>query len=139
MRGIDSGVLPVMQKGRAVGVITDRDICLALAERDRRPSEVTVGEAMSRGVLTCVEQDGVRETLATMRARRVRRLPVIDTAGRLCGILSINDVIRHTEQAGDGQAVSYEDTVKTLQHICEHRYPAAPAKPADVTELARFL
>jgi signal-transduction protein with cAMP-binding, CBS, and nucleotidyltransferase domain len=124
---------------RWLGVITDRDICLALAQSDRRPSEVFVAEAMSRGALICRGEDGVREALSTMRARRVRRLPVVDAAGKLCGILSINDVIRHTEQAGDGQAISYEDTVKTLQDICEHRYPVAPAKPADVTELARFV
>jgi CBS domain-containing protein len=139
MRGIDSGMLPVVRNGETLGVITDRDISLALADCDRRPSEISVGDAMSRGVLTCREDDDVGKNLATMRARRVRRLPVVTTAGKLCGILSINDVVRHTEQAGDGQAISYEDTIKTLQHICEHRYPVAPEKPTDVTELARFV
>lgn len=137
MRSIDSGVLPVLDHGQVAGVITDRDICIALTEHDRRGSEVRVAEVMSRGAWTCSETDSVRKALATMRAKRVRRLPVLDSNGGLAGILSINDVLRHAAKTGDGPGVSSEEALETLQRIGEHRYPAAPAPPADVTELAR--
>jgi hypothetical protein len=74
-----------------------------------------------------------------MKAKRVRRLPVLDAQRGLRGILSMNDVLLHAEPSGDGQAVSYEDAVRTLQSICEHRYPVPQKKPADVTELARYV
>lgn len=89
-----------------------------------------VSEAMS-------PETDVRRALAPMKEKRVRRLPVLDGGEQLVGMVSINDVILHSEAAGDGTAVSYEDIVKTLQRICEHSYPIPPARPADVTELAR--
>jgi CBS domain-containing protein len=137
MREMDTGILPVLENDRIVGVITDRDIALALAERDRRPSEAQVAGAMSRGALTCRAEDGIAKALATMRSRRVRRLPVVDIFGQVVGMLSMNDVLLHTQPAGDGQAVAYEDTVETLQRISEHRYPVPAPQPDDVTELAR--
>ena len=139
MREIDTGILPVVESDRLVGVVTDRDIALTLAEQDRRPSGTHVATAMSRGALTCAPEDSVAQALATMRARRVRRLPVVDSYGQVIGILSMNDVILHTQPAGNGQAVSYEDTIETLQRISEHRYPVPAPQPADVTELARCL
>ncbi len=139
LRSIDSGVLPVVSEGRVVGVITDRDICIALTENDRRPSEMTVGEAMSRSVAACRPEAHVRRALAMMREKRVRRLPVVDAEGNLSGILSLNDAIRQADAGGEATGVSHSDVVHTLQKIGERRYPAsAPALP-DVTELIRAL
>lgn len=137
MRSIDAGILPVISGGKTIGVVTDRDIAVALGEADRRPSEMKVSEAMSRTLYSCSPDTDVRRALAPMKEKRVRRLPVLDEGGQLVGIVSINDVILHSEAAGDGWAVSYDEIVNTLQHICAHRYPIPPAKPADVTELAR--
>lgn len=139
MREIDSGVLPVVEQGRLIRVITDRDICLALAERDCSASEMTVAQSMSRTVHFARDEEGAHQALARMRQWRVRRLPVINADERLVGILSMNDIILHAEPLGDGQAVCYEDAVRTLKRICEHRYPIQPPGLADVTELAHSL
>lgn len=139
LRHIDSGILPVVAGGRTVGVITDRDICVALAEQDRLPSQMRVAEAMSRTVCSCRPEANVRAALAMMREKRLRRLPVIDAEGGLTGILSINDVILRAEETGETTGVSYADVAHTLQSICEHRYPVPAALPADVTALIQAL
>ncbi len=93
----DCGVVPVVDDGlRVAGVITDRDICMAAATRHRRPEELTAGQVMSGRVHTVRPDADVRDALELMRAHRVRRLPVTDDQGVLCGMLSITDVIRRT-------------------------------------------
>lgn len=138
MRQVDCGILPVLRKGKPVGVVTDRDVCLALAERDCRPGELPVGDAMSRCLWACREDDDVQTALDTMRARRVRRLPVLDATGDLRGILSMNDVAREARPGVDG-GVTEEDALRALQAIGEHRYPAGKEDNVDVTALSRFV
>lgn len=121
----DCGCAPVMNPDdcRVIGMITDRDICIAVATKHRSASEITVGEVFSGNLYACNPCDEIREALKTMRAERVRRLPVISENGTLEGILSINDVVRHAE--GDRgrkmPELSYEDVVNTLKEICGHR------------------
>jgi CBS-domain-containing membrane protein len=78
--------------------------------------DVTVGN-----VSTCAPDEDANVALQTMKAQRVRRLPVVDAGGRLKGILSLNDVIMH---AG---AASPTDIVSTMARIGEHRRPRAVA------------
>jgi len=73
---------------------------------------------------TCLPDDDVVAALETMKAQKVRRLPVVDAEGRLKGILSLNDVVTHA-----GAATSNE-IVTTLTSICEPRRPAAVAGAA---------
>jgi CBS domain-containing protein len=80
------GFLPVLnEQAKVVGVITDRDICMALGTRGVLSGEVTVGEAMSRSVYFCAPEDDVHVALRTMREEHVRRLPVITKEGRSWG------------------------------------------------------
>jgi CBS domain-containing protein len=89
----DCGVVPVADEhGRVVGVITDRDICIAAATRARVEGEIPVRDVISKVVYTCAASDDVRQALETMRLRKVRRLPVVDHAGRLAGIVSVHDI-----------------------------------------------
>ncbi|HKD11519.1 MAG TPA: CBS domain-containing protein, partial [Thermoanaerobaculia bacterium] len=92
MREAGCGILPVLEQGRLIGVVTDRDICLDLAERDKPASEIEVSDAMSWRVYFCNQNDRISQALETMTIKQVRRLPVADDDGRLCGILSIDDV-----------------------------------------------
>jgi CBS domain-containing protein len=89
----DCGAVPVTdERGHVVGMITDRDICIAGATRARAEGEILVQDVISKVVYTCAASDDVRQALETMRLRKVRRLPVVDQSGRLAGIVSVHDI-----------------------------------------------
>jgi len=123
----DCGVLPVVDHGRVQGVVTDRDICMALFLKGGRPSEITVAEVIHGKVHSCSPEDDVSGALALMRENGVRRLPVIED-GALRGMLSINDVVLTAGEAaaGDPQRPAYPELLATLQALCAHR-PMATA------------
>ena len=116
----DCGILPVVDDGELVGVVTDRDMYIALATRNARAAEVRVGAVASRKIATCGLDDQIETALATMRRARVRRLPVVGADGSLLGMLSINDILL---AAGANKPVRNEDVVNTLQAICGHPEP----------------
>lgn len=116
----DCGILPVVADGKLVGVVTDRDMFIALATRNKRASELTVGEVATRQVLTCRPDDDVHGVLAVMKAHRVRRIPVEGFGGRVLGIVSMNDLAL---AAGPRKAVRDEDVMGTYQAICAHHHP----------------
>ena len=124
----DCGVLPVVDdKDRVVGILTDRDVCLALATKNRLASEITALEVMSPHVFACGPDDDVSKALGTMRQRLVRRLPVVDDAGKLVGILSIDDVIIHAGPASTTPAgVTYADAFRTMRAVCGTRVTHPP-------------
>jgi len=119
----DCGTLPVViDGGRVVGMITDRDIAMSLGMRGLPASHVLVNETMSKALYACSPEDDIHTALKTMRRARVRRLPVIDEEGKLQGILSMNDVALHAQHL-DGRkdaGLAYEDVVNTFKAICEH-------------------
>lgn len=117
----DCGILPVVKDGALVGVVTDRDMYIALATRNARASRMAIDSVAARQVATCAPEDDLRAALATMRQARVRRLPVVGFGGTVMGILSMNDIVR---VADDGDGVSSEAIVKTLQAICAHHHAA---------------
>jgi CBS domain-containing protein len=102
MRDIDSGVLPVAERDRLVGMITDRDIAIRAVGAGKGP-ETAVGEVMSRQVLFCFDDQDLDHIARSMGEARVRRLPVVDRESNLVGILSLSDVaLRHAPQAAAG-------------------------------------
>lgn len=118
----DCGILPVVDdSGNVVGLITDRDIAIALGTRNQPASEITVREVTSGVVYPCALEDDIYTALSVMQRERVRRLPVLDRDRRLTGILSLNDIALHSEK-GDRKAseLSYEDVVTTLKAVCAH-------------------
>jgi CBS domain-containing protein len=124
----DCGVLPIIKDGRKViGLITDRDVCMAAAMSDRSPSGISVEEVMTGLVYAVSPEDNIDQALQLMQQHRIRRLPVINADGELEGILSMNDVVLHSK-APDGEAgdsIDYSDVVRTYQAICQHPVPAA--------------
>ena len=117
----DCGILPVVDEGELVGVVTDRDLYIALATQNARASHLRVGAVASKMLATCTPEDDVHAALTTMKQARVRRLPVVGFGGTVLGILSINDILL---SAGAGKPVDNEDVVETLQAICGHHHPA---------------
>ena len=116
----DCGILPVVEKGTLVGVVTDRDMYIALATRNKLASEVRVSEVARRSVLTCEPEEDVHAALATMKQARVRRLPIVGFGGTVLGIISMNDILL---AAGPRKPVRSEEIVDTFQAICAHHHP----------------
>lgn len=116
----DCGVVPVVDNGQVIGVITDRDICIATGSKNREPSMITVSEVMTRRVYSCQPDADIREALQIMRKKQVRRLPVIDAKGKLCGILSLNDIAIKARDAAKPEELSADDVERTLEEICRH-------------------
>jgi CBS domain-containing protein len=120
----DCGVIPVVDGNqKVVGVITDRDICMAVAMNNRFASEIAVGEVISGEVFACSPDDEVSQALATMQRRQVLRLPVVNQDGTLQGILSMNDIVSRAEDGREsmGDGISYAEVVNTRKVIGEHR------------------
>src|SRR5688572_11242280 len=90
----DCGVVPVVDaEKRIVGVITDRDIAIAAATRNRRTSSIKAGEMTLRPVKTCFIEDDVKDALKRMRKYKIRRLCVINQEKQLHGIISLSDIL----------------------------------------------
>jgi CBS domain-containing protein len=122
MLDADCGILPVADNdSKLVGVVTDRDMYIALATRNQLASQMTVGDVARTPVFTCGPDDDVESALATMRQHRVRRLPVEGFGGSIAGIVSMNDIVL---AAGARKPVRNEAVVETLQGICAHHHPA---------------
>ena len=128
----DFGAMPVVAGRKVVGMITDRDICMAAATKHRDPANIRVKEVISGQVYGCSCDTDIREALKIMQQKKVRRLPIIRPIinaedGSLCGILSLNDLaLKATTERKS--ALSAEDVENTLRAICTHR-AAAPTKP----------
>jgi CBS domain-containing protein len=115
----DCGILPVVANGgNTVGVITDRDIAIAVGTRGRAPQELRVDEVIQGPVVACSLDDDVHSALKTMRKDKLRRLPVLNSEGELKGILSINDLVVHSQKGN--KELDYDDVVSTFKAICEH-------------------
>jgi len=122
----ECGILPVVDAQRKVtGVVTDRDLCVALGTRNKLPGDITVGEVVTGTVRTCRAEDEIRTALETMAAGKVRRLPVVNKDGQLEGILSMDNVVLHADPGVPGRTpeLSYADIVNTLQRIYGPRLP----------------
>jgi CBS domain-containing protein len=76
-----------------VGIVTDRDIVVGVLALGLDPAVLTVGDIMGSGIVTTAENDDVYETLQIMRARGVRRVPVVDAEGALVGIVALDDIL----------------------------------------------
>jgi len=129
----DCGVLPVIKDGRkVVGLITDRDICMATAMQGRNPSSISVEEVMTGKVYAAAPEDDIHRALKTMQEHRVRRLPVLDAEGELKGILSFNDIALKAKQPNGKKVppLTYADVVDTYKLICAHPEPMAVAATA---------
>lgn len=128
----DCGIIPVVDPSRKLlGVVTDRDICIALSTRSATASQIRVADVMSRNVHSCAPDDDIETALKTMGERLVRRLPVLDGEGRLEGILSLSDIARRARRPGARRAngPTYDEVAETLKAIC--RVPAPSRKAGD--------
>jgi CBS domain-containing protein len=80
--------------GQVAGILSERDIVRALANRGSGALQDEVGQVMTRKVVTCTESDTVAEIMERMTQGKFRHLPVVER-GRLAGLVSIGDVVKH--------------------------------------------
>ena len=110
MAEIESGAVPVTEGSKVVGMVTDRDIVIRVVA-ERGSLDGPVSAVMSENVETCREDDDLADAAARMGARQIRRLVVLNSGGRLAGILSLGDIA-----AGcDAKAVG-----RTLEEVSEN-------------------
>ena len=113
------GALPVVDKGRAIGMITDRDVSIALGTRNAKAGDTFVRDVALPKVFFCLVQDDIHTALNTMRAQQVRRLPVVDNEGALVGILSLDDIVLFAVEGGSAE-LTYADVIDTMKSIYVH-------------------
>jgi len=122
----DCGAVPVVQEGsdRVISMITDRDICMAAWTRDRAPSAILVSEAMSQDLVHCTADDDVASAERLMRLKQIRRIPVLNSARNLVGIISLADIVAQpqTDGARRNELVrAPTEIAATLASICQPR------------------
>lgn len=103
MRRKDCGIVPVTDaKNKIVGVITDRDICLAAAKIGKKTADIKAHELSLRFVKTCAPDDDVKDVLRRMRKYKIKRLCVAGQEKELLGVISLSDILL---KAGDKKSV----------------------------------
>jgi CBS domain-containing protein len=115
----DCGILPIIDHGKLRGVITDRDICIAVGTRDQPAAAITVKEAAPAGDMhTCRPDDDITAAMAVMRRAKVRRLPAVSRDGRLEGIVGLNDLILAADR--NRPDTGYDEVMNTIRIVSEH-------------------
>ena len=98
--------------GAIAGIVSERDIVHALAREGTACLDWPVSEIMTRDVLTCTEDDTLDQIMSSMTQRRCRHLPVVD-GGKLTGIISIGDVVKHHIAEVEMEAMAMRDYIAT--------------------------
>jgi CBS domain-containing protein len=102
MRDQDIGAIPIADRDRLVGMVTDRDLVVRAVAEGADTRELTARDVMSSGVRYCLEDQSVDEVLSQMGDLQVRRLPVLDAQHKLVGVVSLGDASQRREaKAGD--------------------------------------
>ncbi|MBK7641762.1 MAG: CBS domain-containing protein [Planctomycetes bacterium] len=123
----DLGALPVVDAaGMVVGMITDRDVCMAAYTSGAPLHLSAVARHMSHTVFSIGAKADAAKAAELMKARQVRRLPVVEN-GRLVGMLTLSDFARSSARKGKGRALGHKEVARVLACICE---PRASAKPS---------
>ena len=117
----DCGAVPVVDDGgKLVGLVTDRDICMAALTRGSALSAIPVAHAMAKQVYACEVGDSVGAAELLMSDKQIRRVPVVDGDNRPVGLLSLADIARHATATGQKNGLEREVT-RTLASICRPR------------------
>jgi CBS domain-containing protein len=105
MKSEDAGAIPVVDGGRLVGIVTDRDIVIRAVAEGVDPRMLTVGDVASPHVVAITADQSLDDALALMEQYRVRRLPVIERDDEVVGILAQADVALHVREKRAGEVL----------------------------------
>ena len=127
----DCGCVPVVDReGRALAMITDRDICMAALTTGKALAELRVAGSMSKQVVSCLPQEDLQAAAQRMGKHGVRRLPVVDGTGKLVGILSLNDLAAAIAEGSPPALtnnVAAAQALRVLEAVSRHR-SAVPSR-----------
>jgi CBS domain-containing protein len=113
----DCGAVVVLDaERRPVGIVTDRDVCMAAHTQGRPLATIAAHVAMGKEPATIRADEPLSACFRVMRERRVRRVPVTDASGRLVGIVSLADLVRHR-----GRRITSTEVAETIAAICQPR------------------
>jgi CBS domain-containing protein len=122
----DCGFVPITAgeaSRRVVGIVTDRDVCIAAYTRGQALGQIRIRDVMSTGIRSCRPADDLAAAEATMRACQIHRLPVVDEADQLLGVISLADIAREAarEAGSRRQEVTAAEIGETLAAIRQPR------------------
>jgi CBS domain-containing protein len=100
----DVGPIPIVEDGRLVGIVTDRDIVIRVVAEGRDPEQTTVGEIATTELATVGPDDDLEVAMRLLAEHQVRRLPVVE-GDRLVGIVAQADIARVGKDAKTGELV----------------------------------
>ncbi len=100
----DFGFMPVADDEKLLGAITDRDLAIRALARGLPPS-TAVSEVMTRDMECAYEDDSLTEVLDSMGSKQIRRMPVVDRKGRLCGVVSLGDLSTKVKEQAAGETL----------------------------------
>ena len=128
----DCGFVPITESGeshRVVGVVTDRDICIAAYTRGQALGQIRVGDVMSTGIRSCKPGEDLASVEAAMSRAQIHRMPVVDDADQLLGVISLADMAREAarEAGSRRQEVTVKEIGETLAAIRQPRRIAGAA------------
>jgi CBS domain-containing protein len=125
MADADVGGLPVLRRGKVVGILTDRDIVVRVVAEGLEPDATTVEQVMTSDVLHCSEEDDVEQAASLMARNQVRRLVVLDDAEEFAGIVTLADLaLGDAETAG----IVLEAVSSPSEELTQGVYAGGPAR-----------
>ena len=123
----DCGVVVVVsQDGRLVGVVTDRDACMAGYTRGQPLQQIRVGDAMAKQVYSCSSADSVHRALLLMARYQVRRLPVVNADNCPTGLISLNNLIRYATWSNERLRL---ELLRALEDVSQPRWLESDPPP----------
>jgi len=125
----DCGAIPIMgDDDGIIGIVTDRDICMSAYTRGKPLYAIPVHDAMAKEVFTCRLDDSVEDAEHLMGVKQIRRLPVLDGARQLVGMLSLGDIVR--ELGASRRKGVIRELVQSLAAICTPRAQSMELAPS---------
>ena len=104
----DCGEIPVVENKQSkipVGVVTDRDIVCRTIAKDKNPLDLTAADGMSKPIVTVSPETPVEECCRIMQEKQIRRVPVVDTSGAVCGIVALADIALQSRSGVAGEVI----------------------------------
>jgi CBS domain-containing protein len=125
----DCGAVPIVEAGKLVGIITDRDICMAAYTQGRLLRAIAIRDVMARHVHACDANDTLERAASLMAEAQVRRLPVVDAEHQLVGVVSMADIARTAPVLGRREAA--ELVLQLTRAVSQRSREAIPVPAVD--------